>query len=222
MRNPWLSIPLADYESHMDLPHVAQSGLLADALAASVAAHTPRSVAVLGCAGGNGFDHIPPATRVVGIDLNPDYVNQARARFGRRFATLELHVGDIERDRFDAEPVDLAFAGLLFEYVDPPATLERIHTLLVPGGKLVSVVQLPASGIPEVTPSPFTSLDTLTPIMKLVSPDALADWAAARGYLPRARRTVETPAGKGLCIQEFRRSGEPLPASLARESEPRA
>jgi len=28
--NPWLDIPLADYEGHMVLPQVAQAGLLAD------------------------------------------------------------------------------------------------------------------------------------------------------------------------------------------------
>lgn len=30
MRNPWLDIPLADYEGHMSLPHVGQAVLLGD------------------------------------------------------------------------------------------------------------------------------------------------------------------------------------------------
>src|SRR6186713_702946 len=68
--NPWLEIPLADYEAHMELPQVAQAELLAEQLAAAVRARSPDSVAVLGCAGGNGLDRLPAALRVVGVDVN--------------------------------------------------------------------------------------------------------------------------------------------------------
>lgn len=30
MRNPWLDIPLADYEGHMALPQIAQAKMIAD------------------------------------------------------------------------------------------------------------------------------------------------------------------------------------------------
>ncbi|HVS25014.1 MAG TPA: class I SAM-dependent methyltransferase, partial [Gammaproteobacteria bacterium] len=92
--NPWLTIPLADYEAHMALPEVGQAQLLAAVFAAELRARAPASVAVLGCAGGNGFEHAPRSLRVVGVDLNPDYVAAARARFGGRLPRLELHVAD--------------------------------------------------------------------------------------------------------------------------------
>src|SRR5688572_29600439 len=96
-RTPWLTIPLDDYERHMALPSVGQAQLLGELLADAIHVHRPLSVAVLGCAGGNGFDCIPAnVERLVGVDINADYVAVARRRFGVR-RELELHVADLER-----------------------------------------------------------------------------------------------------------------------------
>lgn len=43
MRNPWLEIPLADYEAHMALPQVAQAQLLANIFGRILTEHGPRS-----------------------------------------------------------------------------------------------------------------------------------------------------------------------------------
>jgi len=117
MRNPWLDISLADYEGHMALPTVGQARLLSDVFASALSRYEPRSVAVLGCAGGNGFDRVSSkmTERVVGVDLNPDYVLNARTRFDHRIPLLELLVGDVQKDEFSFAPVELVFAGLLFE-----------------------------------------------------------------------------------------------------------
>jgi len=76
MRNPWLDIPLADYEDHMALAEVAQAQLLAGFFGEALREYSPQSVAVIGCAGGNGFEKIDPGItkRVAGIDINPDYI----------------------------------------------------------------------------------------------------------------------------------------------------
>lgn len=209
MDNPWLRIPLADYEGHMALPQVAQAQLLSDVFVDVLARYAPASVAVLGCSGGNGFDRIQPAVtrRVVGVDLNPEYIEHTRRRYAGRFDTLELFVGDVQTERFAFAPVELVFAALLFEYVNAAAVLERIHDMLVPNGTLVAVVQLPCAAVPEVTPSPYTRLSKLAPIMRLVSPDKLSHWAAAAGYAEEDARTVATAAGKQFRVQCFRLSG---------------
>jgi SAM-dependent methyltransferase len=112
MKNPWLDIPLADYEGHMALPHVAQACLLSDVFADALKNYSPESVAVLGCAGGNGFDRISPeiTKRVIGVDINPEYIQEAQRRFGHRMPTLELIVGDVQADIFDFPPVDVVGA----------------------------------------------------------------------------------------------------------------
>jgi hypothetical protein len=45
MKNPWLDIPLSDYEGHMALPGVAQAQLLAEILAGQLRSLQPASLA---------------------------------------------------------------------------------------------------------------------------------------------------------------------------------
>jgi|SRR5271157_1567173 len=206
MKNPWLDIPLADYEGHMALPHVAQAQLLSDVFADALSKYSPRSVAVLGCAGGNGFERISARTteRVVGVDINPEYLQQVRARFDHRIPRLDLFVGDVQTDDFTFSPVELVFAGLLFEYVDADVVLAKILSMLHPNGTLLTVVQMPTAAIPEITPSPFTSLCALASVMRLMPPDLLRQLAAARGYRETAARTVDTAGAKRFQVQAFR------------------
>lgn len=98
--SPWLDIPLADYEGHMALPEIAQARMLADELERAVRQHTPSSVAIIGCSGGNGFERLIGTTveRIVGIDINPTYVAAAQARFGTQLPKLALYVADIQLD----------------------------------------------------------------------------------------------------------------------------
>ena len=120
MNNPWLDISLSDYEAHMALPEVAQARLLADVFAAQLEIHKPGSLAVLGCAGGNGFERIKPdiTRRVVGVELNGSYLQAVRVRFGNVFEELELIEGDIQSAAAAFAPVDLIYAALVLEYVE--------------------------------------------------------------------------------------------------------
>jgi ubiquinone/menaquinone biosynthesis C-methylase UbiE len=220
MKNPWLDIPLADYEGHMALPNVGQAQLLSDVFANALSKYAPRSVAVLGCAGGNGLDRVSSKVteRVVGVDLNPDYVQQARTRFDHQIPLLELLVGDVQTDGFAFAPVELVFAGLLFEYVDAEAVLAKIRAMLCPGGTLLTVVQLPSTAIPEITPSQFASLSALSSVMRLVPPELLRQLAAAHGYCETEAQTVATAGGKEFRVQAFRLETpndrlQPTPAS---------
>jgi SAM-dependent methyltransferase len=206
MKNPWLDISLADYEGHMALPQVAQARLLSDVFACALGQYSPESVAVLGCAGGNGFERIDSETieRVVGVDLNPDYIRQARARFERKFRVLELFTSDVETDECVFAPVDLVFVGLLFEYVDTGVVLTRICSLLRENGILVTMVQLPHAAIPEVTPSPYASLGALSSVMHLVPPELLKQLAAERGFQEIDTQTVSSVGRKQFRVQTFR------------------
>src|SRR5262245_53699954 len=203
--NPWLTIPLSDYEAHMALPSVGQAQLLAELFAAELRARSPSSVAVLGCAGGNGFEHAPAALRVVGVDVNPDYVPAARARFAHRLPRLELHVADLERARLELEPVDLVFAALVLEYVELAPVLERIGAWLAPHGTLTTVLQLPSTETAEITPSPFASLARLAPQLRLVSPERLAQVSARNGLRALDSRTVAAAGGQRFAVQSFAR-----------------
>jgi len=203
--NPWLTVPLADYEAHMALPQVGQARLLADLFAAELRARSPSAVAVLGCAGGNGFEHAPSSLRVVGVDVNADYIAAARARYAHKLPQLELHVADLERTELHLEPVDLVFAALVFEYVDAGPALARINEWLGPHGALTTVLQLASADAAEITPSPFTSLARLAPRLRLVSPERLAQLAARGGLRALDARTVTATGGKHFAVQSFAR-----------------
>jgi SAM-dependent methyltransferase len=206
MKNPWLDIPLDEYEGHMALPQVAQARLLADIFKSLLERHRPRSVAVLGCAGGNGFEWISAnvTERVVGVDINPEYIERLRARFQDRIPALELFVGDIQSGEVAFCPVELVFAGLVLEYVDVEAVLQKVRPLLIAGGVLGTVVQLSDSASAAITPSPFPSLQALAAIMRLVPPLRLTDLAGRHGYREVESRAQESPGGKRFQVQTFR------------------
>jgi SAM-dependent methyltransferase len=203
MTNPWLYIPLADYEAHMALPTVAQAEMLAEELEIAIRQHVPDSCAIIGCAGGNGFEELAVAgvRRIVGIDLNPDYVAAARQRHAG-IAGLELHVADAQRLVTECAPVALVFAGLVFEYVDVAATLATLRTLCVAGGELVIVLQGAGSHAP-VTPSRYASLATLAGALTLRHSDAVAEQCVEAGFAHMRTRTRTLPSGKHFEVLTF-------------------
>ena len=216
MTNPWLEIPLADYEGHMALPEVAQATLLGDIFERILPQeHVSASVAILGCAGGNGFDRIDPQVtmRVIGIDINPAYVATARERFQRRLPGLELIVADSQQDEVSIAPVDLVFAALVFEYVNADAVLASVGRLLKSGGFLTTVVQLPHTDGPAVTPSLFTSLQSLSPYLRLLSPETLRERAATHGLTEVESVRVTSLGGKSFQVQSFVASPPECPES---------
>lgn len=206
-KNPWLDIPLADYEGHMALPQIAQAALLADLFELVLKTYLPESVAVLGCAGGNGFDRIDPIVtgRVVGIDINPNYITAAAGRWREHLPNLELLVADIAAEPVAFEPVEMIYAALVFEYIDLAAGLRFVSSRLRPGGRLCTVVQLPSAAIPEITPSKFTTLGALSSIMRLVTPEELRAVAFRHGLHVVEDQVRELPPGKRFQMQVFQR-----------------
>ena len=205
MKSPWLDIPLDDYESHMTLPHVGQAQLLSRLLSEAIESYRPSSLALLGCAGGNGLERVPSISveRVVGIDINPQYLQRTADRYRDRIPRLELFAGDLGVDRFAFEPVDLAFAGLIFEYLDTTKLLEQALSMLATGGRLVSVVQLP-SAIDDVTPSPYTTLQRISSALHVVSPKKMAALARETCFDIEAERVVAASGGKAFQVSAFR------------------
>lgn len=204
--NPWLEIPLADYEAHMSMPAIGQATMIADHLLALVTRLRPSTVAVIGCAGGNGFDRLSALSleRVVGVDINPGYIDQAAARYARQIRGLELYSGDIQHARQMFRPVDLIYAALVFEYVDITQSMRNLASHCVRGGALATLVQLPHESKNAVSPSPYSSLQRLAPAMKLVAPDDLAREAEAAGLALEDSNTIASPGGKLFAAQVFR------------------
>lgn len=199
MSNPWLGVPLAEYEQHMSSLEVQQSGVLSELFAEAVGRCRPVSVAVLGIAGGNGLGHIDSSVtrRVVGLDLNPLYLEAVRERYSH-LPGLEVHCVDLSEQQLALEPVQLVHAALIFEHAGVGRCLENAISMMVPGGNLSVVLQLPAEGGEPVSASQFPSIRNLRSHFSIVSPAWLRDLLAARGFRLTYRTIRTLPAGKGF------------------------
>jgi hypothetical protein len=189
----------------MALPGIGQAQMLAAELARAVSQAGARSVALVGCAGGNGLATLPTSVRrIVAIDINPEYVETLRGRFGGRSAVLELFVADIQTGAPPCPPVDLVYAGLIFEYVDVAATMTALRGLCAAEGTMVAIVQLPSESGHFVSPSPFTSLRPLESGARTCSRQELEEHAHRIGFHPSEARTIMSAGGKSFDVLYFR------------------
>jgi SAM-dependent methyltransferase len=204
--SPWLDIPATDYEGHMGSPSVGQLTYLSAVFAEVLGRCTPRSLAVVGCATGNGFEHVGPGTvRTVGLDLNPEYLEVARRRFADRLPGLELLQADLSVPGPALGPFDLVHCALVLEYLDPAPAVNRLASWLAPGGVLSVVLQLPMPAHGPVSRTPFRSLESLAPSMRLVDPVQLGEMTLAAGLSCVQSRVDTLPSGKQFHVSCHRR-----------------
>jgi SAM-dependent methyltransferase len=204
MSNPWLSVPLAEYEGHMNAPQVRQSEPLSDLFAAAIAYSRPGSVAVLGIAGGNGLARINPdaVTRVVGVDINQSYLDAVQLRYSF-VQGLELYCIDLAEQTLEMEPVQLVHAALIFEHAGMGRCLENAVSLVAPGGALSVVLQLPSETEQAVSKTQFTAIQNLQSHFRFISPQSLEETLERRRFHLRFQTKRELPGGKGLWMGIF-------------------
>jgi SAM-dependent methyltransferase len=204
--NPWLALPLDDYEGHMGSAAVNQLGPLADLFGDVLARLRPRSVAVLGVAGGNGLQHLDRAitTRGVAIDINPGYLAATRERFPD-LRGLELVCADLAHDAIEIEPVSLVHAALVFEHAGTGRCLDSAVSLVTPGGHLSVVLQMPTKGQAPVTPSAYPSIAALAGDFALVDPHRLRRLLAQQNLRLTHQSRLTLASGKAFWSGYFER-----------------
>jgi SAM-dependent methyltransferase len=205
--NPWLTIPWEDYEGHMSSSNVRQSQFLSDVFRKVLAQYRPLSVAVLGCATGNGFEYIDPdATRkVTGVDINPHYLEVLRSRFGSTLSGLDLICADLVACDLEGEAYDLVHCALVLEYLDPGTVIQKAATWLRSQGILVVVLQLPSEKMSKVSETRYKSLERLSPIMNLFEPEELRDLATGAGLAEVESCKEVLQSGKEFFIGHYRK-----------------
>lgn len=75
---------------------------------------------------------------VVASDLSMDFLELVRRVAALHGVKVETHHADSDRIDLPPESFDIVYAGNLLHHVDLEQTLDRIHTLLKPGGKVVT------------------------------------------------------------------------------------
>jgi len=168
----------------MNALHVAQLDPLADLFEETLRKCIPGSLAILGIAGGNGLNRIDAnvTTRIVGVDINPAYLEAVRNRYPPKLP-LTLHCLDLTMEVVPETPVDLVHAALIFEHAGTEGCLDSAVSLVAPGGYLSTVLQLPPSNAePNVAPSQYPAMQTLSEHFCLVEPDNLRQTMELRGF----------------------------------------
>ncbi len=137
-----------------------------------------RKITVLdaGCGSGRYFHCLRKVERLVGIDISPHMLEQARNPIHREsldIEKIELLCGDVRAPDLADESFDFIYSiGVVGEYSPVDATLlQRLHALLRPGGKLfLTVVDVHSRlQIPENAP-PTLTLRALRKCFPLMSP----------------------------------------------------
>jgi hypothetical protein len=204
--NPWCEISLNDYEAHMTSAAVWQAEALGELFGEALALRKPASVAVLGVAGGNGLEQLDVqcTRRVVGVDLNPEYLDAVRGRYAQ-LPGLELHAVDLTNEIVQAAPVELVHAALIFEHAGLECCLENALALMTPDGALSVVLQLPGTANTNVGGSGIASIGKLANHFALVDRAELMNTLMGRGLrlIHEDRRSV--PEGKQMWLGVFAR-----------------
>lgn len=206
MDQPWLRVTLQDYEGHMGAAGVNQLAPLADVFAEALAFCRPRSVAIVGIAGGNGLQHIDPRTtdRVVGIDINTEYLAAVKSRYPA-LQQLELHQSDVAKELPTIEPVEMAYAALLFEHTGLSPCLANCLSLTAPGGHFTCVLQLPSAAEAAVANTGIPSIQQLKEHFALIDPGAFSAAVEQKGFSLALQKQLPLPAGKAFWMGIFQR-----------------
>jgi SAM-dependent methyltransferase len=203
--NPWKSIRLSDYESHMALPAIGQAAMLAEELKNAITTARPTSLALLGCAGGNGLEALRNSSleRIVCVDINPIYLEALKIRYQEDLPNLECHESEVEGFR-SPSPVDLVFGGLIFEYTRLEEALESVSRLLGANGEFYALLQMPAPGISTVSPSPYAqSLSGVMGIFQYVAPARMIELSKQKGLTLLENRMIRLESGKSFAVMRF-------------------
>lgn len=112
----------------MAIPGARQIQLLSQVFPDVLTALRREILVVLGCATGNGFEHIDPAVtrRAVGVDIKPRHIEALSGRFGHRLPGLELVC---------AEVLDLDFAECSSDLIHWAVIYSRRRLLALWGGR---------------------------------------------------------------------------------------
>jgi hypothetical protein len=206
MPNPWLEIALEDYEGHMGSDNVRQLGALSDLFKRVLDICVPQSLAILGVAGGNGLERVDTVItkRIVGLDINPRYLETVRQRYSA-LPGLELHCVDLTGEQLNLAPVDLVHAALVFEHTGLGRCLENALSLVAPRGMVSVLLQLPSKAGQDVTVTRYSSMQTLRNSFALIDVSLFCRELQEKGFRLFKQEQRSLPGEKAFWLGVFAR-----------------
>lgn len=201
--NPWNEIDLNDYENHMKLDSVAQLQTMNEMMYGQIYDYNVSKVMILGIAGGNGLNHIDTTgiSRVYGIDINGEYLQKCRERFGHLGDILVTIQADLTDEDTKLPHVDMLIANLLLEYVGYDSFVRNINQI---EPKYASVIIQVNEGNGFVSDSPYLhSFDRLEEVYHHIDGDSLTEIMDKINYCLLKKSKKSLPNGKALERLDF-------------------
>lgn len=203
--NPWLHVDLDDYENHMRLDTVQQLQTLNRIMKDQLKGRKVDRIMICGIAGGNGLEYVDTsmASRVYGLDVNPDYLVACEERFHGLAGVFKPVLADMTDTSMDLPKADMVIADLFLEYVGYQAfttALERIDP------RFVSCVIQVNQSMDFVSDSPYARVfDQLDTVYHHIDADSLIHTMKGQGYDSVYSSMTTLPNGKALCRCDFER-----------------
>ena len=203
--NPWKEIPLSDYENHMSLENVSQLQAVNAVMKEQFDMYPATTAMVLGVAGGNGLEHIDKEKyqKVFCVDINPLYIEQAKARHSDLEDVLEFYCLDLVYEAEKLPHADFMMANLVVEYLGYDAFRNVVNVVRPDYVSCVIQIDNDDSFISE---SPYAhSFDSLEEVHYQLEQSKLTDTLEKAGYHRRDMSEYPLPNGKSLVRIDFKR-----------------
>jgi len=202
--NPWLDIPLDDYERHMSHDLVGQATLLNSLTKKYLDKIKPETAVFLGIAGGNGLEHIDNnITRTVyGVDINPAYLDTASVRYKETIPTLQLINLDIVKNSETICRTDFVWAALVLEYTGIDNALTFSVNNIRKDGHLVISIQS-NNNIQSISPTGVETVKKAGEIFSIINPEELLGKAVDAGFRLMGKEENPLPNGKSIITFHF-------------------
>ena len=206
MSNPWNSIKLIDYESHMSLDSVGQLQSLNRMMASQFEDFPVKTAVVLGVAGGNGLEHIDldKYDTVYGVDINEDYLKEVYKRHEDKKKALRCLRLDIINEADKLPRAELVIANLLVEYIGYDAFKNAIKKI---DPEYVSVgIQINTDENAWVSDSPYLhAFDRLDEVHHQMEEQAMTECLKEIGYKKTGSFRDDLPNGKALVRLDYKK-----------------
>lgn len=203
MSNPWETISLADYESHMKLETVRQLQAVNSIMSDQINRYPVSSVMILGTAGGNGLDHVDSGRikRVYGVDINESFLEACAERYPQLKEILIPVLCDLQSEDIKLPQADIVIADLIIEYIGYVNFQKAVKKA---DPQFVSCVIQINSGNCFVSDSPYLhAFDRLQEVHREIDEEGVIQAMSEIGYAPVCRQSTSLPNKKSLLRLDF-------------------
>lgn len=204
--NIWNEIPLNDYELHMNHETVGQLKLLDELTRNYLDIIKPKIAVFLGIAGGNGLDHINNTitSKVIGIDINEEYLSITQKRYAEKIPSLQLLQLDLSKEKSSLFEADFIWAALILEYAGIDNVLKFSYNNLKQNGHLVVSIQS-NNQVQSISETDIESVKKVGKIFKIVNPGELEKIAVRLYFLQLSSEENVLPNGKSIKTYLFQK-----------------